>query len=171
MDAKLAEQILEELVPTLEALDTQSTAITRFLKDKGIATDAEFAPYLEQAASTSNVRWRAIGLRMKRLFALAEKEAEKKSEEQSKANAAQEKNSAKAQAEKPKTDPTNGAKEGRRQDAEVKLSESSPRLNQAAELTKTADEDSEQGTSSEPNRQDAAQPKLSLPSTRLRIPG
>jgi len=78
MDAKIAEQILDELAPTFEGIESRSEAILHFLKDKGIATDEELAPYLEQAAAASSVRWRALRVRMGRLFSLAEKSDEEK---------------------------------------------------------------------------------------------
>lgn len=81
MDPKVGEELLEELVPAIEALDTRSTAILQFLKEKGGATDEQLAPYLQQAASASSVRWRAIRLRIARLLSLAEKAAEQKAEQ------------------------------------------------------------------------------------------
>ena len=77
MDVHIAEEILNELGSSLEALETQSAAILQFLKDKGIATDEQLAPYLEQAGNASNVRWRAARLRMERVLASAAKEAER----------------------------------------------------------------------------------------------
>jgi len=71
VDIKIAEQLLDEFLPALEALETKSAAVLQFLKDKGLATDDEFAPYLEQAANASNVRWLATSLRMKALLASA----------------------------------------------------------------------------------------------------
>jgi hypothetical protein len=78
MDAKIAEQILDELAPAFEALESQSAAILQFLKDKNIADDDQLAPYMEKAAAASSVRWRALRVRMGRLFALAEKSEEEK---------------------------------------------------------------------------------------------
>lgn len=78
MDSKIAEQILDELAPTFEAIESRSDAILHFLKDKGIADDEQLAPYLEQAAAASNVRWRALRVRMGRLFAMAEKSDEER---------------------------------------------------------------------------------------------
>ena len=63
------EQVLGDLFQHLEALETQNAAILQFLKDKGIVTDKKFAPYLEQAAVASDVKWRAARVRMKHLFA------------------------------------------------------------------------------------------------------
>jgi hypothetical protein len=60
--------MLHELFASLEALDTQTTAIRQFLKDKGIATDQDFAPYLEQAGNASSVRWLAVRVRIDHLL-------------------------------------------------------------------------------------------------------
>jgi hypothetical protein len=76
IDGKAGAQFLDELFSALEDLETQSAGVVQFLKDKGLATDDELAPYLEAAADASEVRWRAARLRMDALLAAAIKDAE-----------------------------------------------------------------------------------------------
>lgn len=61
-------EILEELFSLLESLETQSLAVTQFLKDQGIATDEKLAPYLHRAGNASSVKWRAARARMQYLL-------------------------------------------------------------------------------------------------------
>jgi hypothetical protein len=76
VDIKYAEQFLDELFSSLEALETQSAAILQFLKDKGGATSEQLAPYMDQASKASNVRWRAARLRLMSLLSSAIKSGE-----------------------------------------------------------------------------------------------
>ena len=82
MNQDIAEEILHELFSSLETLDTQSTAILRFLKDRGIATDHDLAPYFEQAGNASNVRWLAARVRIDHLLQSATKPSEQQGEKQ-----------------------------------------------------------------------------------------
>jgi len=82
MDTNIAEKLLDELLPSLEAQEAQSAAILQFLKDKGVATDEQLAPYLEQAGNASNVRWRAARLRISRVLAISAEESSQAREQQ-----------------------------------------------------------------------------------------
>jgi hypothetical protein len=91
MDPKIAQEILDDLIPSLEALDAKSTAVLEFLKHEGVASDEKLAPYLEQAAGSSNVRWLGVRVRIERLLAAAEKDSVNKctAEEEKKSAPAQ----------------------------------------------------------------------------------
>jgi hypothetical protein len=90
MDEEIVKQILDELFSSFEDSETQSAALLLFLKDQGIATEEKLAPYFEQAANTSEVRWRAARVRMGALLASALKTPEPAAEK--KVTAAREKN-------------------------------------------------------------------------------
>ena len=79
MDIDVAEELLDEVIPSLEAAEAQSAAVLQFLKDKGKVTDEQLAPYLEQARNASSVRWRAARLRIGRLLSGVAKSAERAS--------------------------------------------------------------------------------------------
>jgi len=80
MDRAAVEQLLDEMLSSLEDLETKAGATLQFLKDKGHATEEDLAPYLEQAGNASNVRWRAARLRMMSLLSSALKAAEEPKE-------------------------------------------------------------------------------------------
>ena len=79
----IVQEILHDLFSSLEALETQNTAILQFLKDKGIATDEELTSHMEQAGNASSVRWRGVRVRADYLFASAIKAAEQAAEKES----------------------------------------------------------------------------------------
>lgn len=73
MDEKGAQELLDELFSAMEALETQNGAILQFLKNRGVVRDEDFAPFLEEAAKSSNVRWRATRIRVNHLLSKAPK--------------------------------------------------------------------------------------------------
>ncbi|MGB7640943.1 MAG: hypothetical protein WBL82_06645 [Terriglobales bacterium] len=75
-DGEIGGELLHELFSAFEDLETQSAGVLQFLKGKGLATDEEIAPYLQQAADASNVRGRAARVRMEALLASAIADAE-----------------------------------------------------------------------------------------------
>ncbi len=76
MDGTAAEQLLDELLYAMETLETRCAGILQFLKEENYATDEQLAPFMEQAANASNVRWRAARLRMTSLLHSAMKDME-----------------------------------------------------------------------------------------------
>jgi hypothetical protein len=107
-------EILDELFSLLETLETQSLALTQFLKDQGIATDEKLAPYLDRAGNASSVKWRAARARMHYLLSPVakksddqekdkNKESEKPAEKQSAPEEEQKSGAEKPSTEKPPT--------------------------------------------------------------------
>jgi hypothetical protein len=82
VNENVVQEILHELFSSLEALETQSTAILQLLKDKGLANEQELALHLEQAGNASNVRWRAAQVRIDHLVFSALKTAEQDAKQQ-----------------------------------------------------------------------------------------
>ena len=90
-------EILEELFSLLESLETQSLALTQFLKDQGIATDEKLVPYLDRAGNASSVKWRAARARMQYLLSPVAKKTDDQAKDKNK-------ESEKPQAEKQATE-------------------------------------------------------------------
>jgi hypothetical protein len=84
-------EILDELFSLLESLETQSLALTQFLKDQGIATDEKLAPYLDRAGNASSVKWRAARARMQYLLSPVAKQSSDKEDKEKDKNKAPEK--------------------------------------------------------------------------------
>ena len=94
-------EILEELFSLLESLETQSLALTQFLKDQGIATDEKLVPYLDRAGNASSVKWRAARARMQYLLSPIPKGTTYKEKDK---NKDENKEPEKSSTEKPQTD-------------------------------------------------------------------
>ena len=100
MTNEAMKEVLNELFSHLERLETQNEAILQFLKEKKRVTDKQLAPYLEQAANASNVKWRAARVRIDHLLSPEQPEKEAKlgktpelHEDLSSANSSEEKRS------------------------------------------------------------------------------
>ena len=83
MNVDLAQELLNELGSSLKNLETGHAALLQFLKDNGVLSDDQFAPYLAQAGTASSVRWRAAHIRLEGLFS-SEKQKEEKLREDEK---------------------------------------------------------------------------------------
>ena len=83
MDEALKE-LLDDLLPTLHSGEATSAATLQLLKEKGIVSDEELAPCLEQSANASSVKQRAARVRFERLFAVAIKGIQQLAEETAK---------------------------------------------------------------------------------------
>jgi len=77
-------EILDELFSLLESLETQSLALTQFLKDQGIAADEKLAPYLDRAGNASSVKWRAARARMQYLLSPVAKKTDDQEKDKNK---------------------------------------------------------------------------------------
>jgi hypothetical protein len=83
VDENIAREILDELFSSLETLETRSAALLQFVKDKGFASEQNLAPYFEQAANASSVRWRAARVRIEHLLASAFRAADQETKVES----------------------------------------------------------------------------------------
>ena len=82
MNVNLAQELLNELGSSLKNLETEHAALLQFLKDNGMLTDEQFAPYLAQAGTASSVRWRAAHIRLESLFSSERQKEEKLREDE-----------------------------------------------------------------------------------------
>lgn len=82
MNDNPAHQVFTDLLSYFESLEAQTGAILQFLKEKGIASEEQLAPYLEQAGSAASVKWRAVRVRMEHLFALSKRTSEESAPKQ-----------------------------------------------------------------------------------------
>jgi hypothetical protein len=82
MNVDLAQELLNELGSSLKNLETEQSALLQFLKDNGVLTDDQFAPYLAQAGTASSVRWRAAHIRLESLISSERQKEEKLREDE-----------------------------------------------------------------------------------------
>lgn len=48
MDLQVLEEVVDELVSSIEAIEAQATAAVQFLKAQGIATDEQLTPFMSK---------------------------------------------------------------------------------------------------------------------------
>lgn len=127
MDEAQVQQIVDELLSSLEPLETQSSAVLQFLKAKGLATDEELAPFLDQAGNTANVRWLAVKVRIAALISSAMKPSEESSESAATKNT--QTNSRQVAETKPQKEENEKAREEGKPQQEKKQTDKSERKN------------------------------------------
>jgi len=177
MDSKITEEILDDLIPSLEALEAKSAAVLEFLKGEGIASDEKLAPYLEQAASASNVRWLAVRARIERLLSSAQKESEQSLDKESEEKEAKKQEAAKdsnptATAEKVTSGEESGKKSGEKSQpaGHEKSGENGDKAKQAARnvpetQSAAANEDNKVGRDGEGD----SEPKTTVNTTEKKV--
>jgi hypothetical protein len=140
MDDKTVRDVFEELLPSLEALDTKCGAILQFLKNKGMANDDELAPYFEQAGNASSVRWRAARVRINHLLSGAEKDEGTSSSQES------EKKTQPTDAEASATQKSSAPESGETEKSETEVEETS---DNAAEVDSNMEQTKEEKTANQ----------------------
>jgi hypothetical protein len=128
-------EILDELFLLLETFETQSLALTQFLKDQGIATDEKLAPYLDRAGNASSVKWRAARARMQYLLSPVPKQASGTEKDKNKDKKAEPE---KPSEEKPSEEKPSGEKPSTEKAAAEKRAENPPPDQKKPEGTDTA---------------------------------
>jgi hypothetical protein len=134
MDPKITQEILDDLIPSLEALEAKSSAVLEFLKREGIAGDEKLAPYLEQATSASNVRWLGVRVRIERLLSAAEKDSARKqadAEKESRKNSTNKEDKMPPAAEKNSLQPETAKSESEEKSSRPESSEEKPSKDKA----------------------------------------
>src|SRR5450432_2446303 len=132
MDQKIVQEVLDELFPYFEAVETQSAAVMQFLKVKGMASEEELAPYVKRAENASSVRWRAARARISYLLSAAGEAREKVEEKQPEAKPhGHEKEKAEA------AQPT--AKDNKKKDSKKDHADPKPNANEEDQKSKEKD--------------------------------
>jgi hypothetical protein len=135
-------EILEELFSLLESLETQSLALTQFLKDQGIATDEKLGPYLDRAGNASSVKWRAARARMQYLLSPVPKQSSDKEDKEKEKSKELERPSA----ERPQTEKSATEKPANEKPATEKPGPEKPRAEQNKPVSSDAAKDTARNT-------------------------
>lgn len=160
MNVELAQELVNQLGLSLENLETQHAALFLFLKDQGVVTDEQLAPYLIQAGKSSGVRWRAARIRLDSLISAekskeedtAEKEKRAKNGERTSEQQASGEQAPSQNREKEGQEEEGHAKEGQEKNTKPKAEEASgkPAAKEQEEDAKVAEQAYSSIPSSEP---------------------
>jgi outer membrane biosynthesis protein TonB len=102
---QMLKEIADELFSVFESMETQSGAIAMFLKEKGIASDEELAPFLQQAGDASSVKWLAARVRFDHLLSSIAKNIDEGAKNETAKPSKEEPESTKAEQKKPDEKP------------------------------------------------------------------
>lgn len=80
MKEELLDELLDAIVPSLEAAEAQTAALFQLLQEKNIISADEHARLVAQAANASDIKARATRLRLKRVLTSALDDLEKQKE-------------------------------------------------------------------------------------------
>jgi len=80
MKEELLDEILDAVIPSLEAAEAQTAALIQLLEEKQLISAEERERLLAQAANTADIKARGARLRLKRVLTSALKELEKAKE-------------------------------------------------------------------------------------------
>jgi hypothetical protein len=102
---QMLKEIADELFSIFESMETQSGAIAMLLKGKGIASEEELAPFLQQAGDASSVKWLATRVRFDHLLSSIAKNIEESAKKENAKPPKEEPETAKAEQKKPASEP------------------------------------------------------------------
>ncbi|MGA8438502.1 MAG: hypothetical protein WB762_06870 [Candidatus Sulfotelmatobacter sp.] len=161
MNVHLAQELLNELGSSLESLEAQQSALLQFLKEKGVVTDDQLAPYLNQASNASNVRWRAARVRLERLFSVETEKEQTAAQEQKQAAAqpppqSMEGAKDKGKDDKDKSESKSDSKPAAREGASAKKEKASAETKSAVPASKEATNGEEKKPSTTKRDEEAA---------------
>ncbi len=163
MDETVLQEILDELFSTLEASETQNGAMLSFLKNRGVVSEEEFAPFLEGAAKASNVRWRATRARVNYLLSKAPEATEVSQETSSSANETKKNQYVAQQSPEEHKDSVEGERTAEKPERDSRTEDDKDAPRQDSDSNPTVEE----RTADKPAKKDAAEARTDRTSSAL----